>query len=67
MKTRESTLAAAFLTGASALAGYMGSPTAGQPPWVGTAACGAIGLIVSLVVVYLRAEDDEPTTKGRKK
>lgn len=59
MRARESTLAAAFLTGAFALAGYMVSPKLGKPPWVGTAICGAIGLLVSLWAVYPRAKDDD--------
>jgi hypothetical protein len=60
MKTRESTLAAAFPTGGFALIGYAGSSHVGQPPWVGTVVCGAIGLLVGLWSVFQRAKDDGP-------
>jgi hypothetical protein len=59
MRARESASTAAFGTGALALVGYVGSPAAGVPPWVGMAVCGALGLLASLVVVYLRAADDD--------
>lgn len=49
-------LAAAFLTGTFALAGYAGSYNSGEPPWVGTVIGGAIGLIVGLGVVYSGAK-----------
>jgi hypothetical protein len=64
MRARESAWTAAFLTGGFALVGYVGSPYVGHPPWVGTAAFGATGLLVSLWVVYRRAADDDPPSRA---